>query len=307
MTNTIAAAREILTTTFGSVRDSEIFQTWGPTLVIGATCDGVGKIVLKASTMQDVRIEARTSRLAAAQGVLVPTVLSEGFDDRLPGGHWFAMERLRGIRWHDTDWTGTQHLAMLCELACHLANVHSVVIDGYGPLNLDGAGTFDSWSGWLESGFRRSTEKLIDTGYLSRDFRESLMDVLADLSPALDRRPSVLVHGDLGDGEVYVDPDSGTITGLVDWGASVGGDPFYEFARFVAGGPVDDPRPGRFLEPLRRLYDAHGGGNSVPEQDLEQVYHLHNALLNAEWSLKEAPEWIGPLYNKAQVILAGLR
>ena len=103
MKEAIAAACEIMTTRFGSVRDSEIFQTWGPTLVIGATCDGAGKIVLKASKMQDVRIVARTSRLAASQGVSAPTVLGEGFDDRLPGGHWFAMERVRGMRWQDTD------------------------------------------------------------------------------------------------------------------------------------------------------------------------------------------------------------
>jgi len=99
----VAAARDILERTCGAIHDTELFQTWGPTVVVGAMLANGPKVVIKASAMQDVRVEAKVSSMAAAAGVSVPRVLGQGDDARLPGEHWFAMEHLRGVWWHNAD------------------------------------------------------------------------------------------------------------------------------------------------------------------------------------------------------------
>jgi len=291
--------RSIVEQRFGEPRRLHRFETWGPTVVVGATLADDRKIVLKASAAQDVRIEAHTATMAANAGFPTPVILGQGDDPCLPGGHWFAMEHLPGIWWHDADWNRHQHLTMLSKLARHLATLHTVRIDGYGPLTIDGDGTFPTWSSWLRSGFERAACTLNAAGAVPGAFVEALHKAVTELSPELDRRPSVLLHADLGDMEIYVDPVAVSITGIVDWGSSIGGDPLYEFARFVAGGPADDPRPGLYRHPLREQYDRISPPSGHAPA-IEMLYDLHNTLLNAEWAMREAPDWIGPLVITAQ-------
>ena len=304
MPHDLGVVHEILTREFGQLSNFHEFRTWGPTLVVGADDSAGHRVVFKASSLQDVRIEAETSRRALAAGVPVPAILAEGGDDRLPGSSWFVMQRLRGIPWNEAFWSRPQHVALIGELAGHLATLHRVRISGYGPLTLDGNGAFDSWSVWLDTGFKRATNALSAAGVLEASFVESLRKLLLDRCTELDARPSSLVHGDLGDGEIYADEENYAITGIVDWGASVVGDPYYEFARFVAGGPVDDPRPAAYGVPLRQFYEALPETAMPPTSVVETLYTLHNTLLNAEWSLIEATDWVEPLCYEAKRLLA---
>ena len=306
MPHDLGVVHEILTREFGELSDFHEFRTWGPTLVVGADDAAGNRVVLKASSLQDVRIEAETSRLARAAGVPVPAILAEGADDRLPGSSWFVMQRLRGIPWNEASWSSSQHLALINELAGHLASLHRVRISGYGPLTLEGVGPFESWSSWLGSGFDRATNALQTASLLDDHFCSELSIALLERRSELDARPSSLVHGDLGDGEIYADEETYAITGIVDWGASVVGDPYYEFARFVAGGPVDDPRPAAYRVPLRRAYEEFSGTAVPPRLAVETLYSLHNTLLNAEWSLIEAPDWVDPLCHEANRLLSSI-
>ncbi|MGI8484322.1 MAG: phosphotransferase family protein [Thermomicrobiales bacterium] len=272
-----------------------------------ATLANNRKVVIKASAMQDVRIEAKISMMAAIASVPVPRILAEGEDALLPGSHWFAMEHLAGVPWYQAGWILSQSLDMLPELAPHFVALHRIQIEGFGPLNLNGTGAFTSWPDWLRSGFERTLKALGPFALFPRGFPTELLVALEKLSPALAGRPGVLLHADLGEMEVYVAPEGGCITGIVDWGSSIGGDPLYEFSRFVAGGPVDDPRPSQYRQPLREAYDRLSP--SLPPHDpaIERLYDLHNTLLNAEWAVKEAPDWIAPLCIKAQELLYKIR
>lgn len=142
---------------------------------------------------------------------------------------------------------------------------------------------------------------------LPQEFATDLFAVLEALSSELDRRPSVLLHADMGDMEIYVAPKRGRITGIVDWEASIGGDPLYEFSRFVAGGPVDDPRPGLYRQPLREAYDRLLPSLPLHDPAIERLYDLHNTLLNAEWAAREAPDWVAPLCERAIAQLRALQ
>lgn len=120
------------------------------------------------------------------------------------------------------------------------ADLHRVELTGFGPLGIDGHGQFSRWSEWLRHQFRSAARVLTEAGYPT--LMACIDHELERWTPALDQRPARLVHGDLGDGEIFIGAN-GDVRGIVDWGGALAADPLYEFARFVAGGPADDPRP----------------------------------------------------------------
>jgi aminoglycoside phosphotransferase (APT) family kinase protein len=302
------AARRVIDGAIGRVLDLTEFETWGSTIVVGASLEDGARAVLKASGLQDVHIEAMTMQRAASAGVPVPKVRATGADSRLPGSHWFIMDWLPGSRWNDMDWPESRHHIVLDELALHLARLHELTVDGCGPLDTTGRGTFASWPDYLLASLTPPLTQLVAERALDAGFAHSIVSRLEELERELNRRPSRLLHADLGDGEVYVTANSGEITGIVDWGASIGGDPLYEFARIVAGGPADDPRPARFLPRLMVAYDRQTRGFVAAAPDnLLPAYQLHNGVLNAGWSLNHAPDWIPGLVRSMSEFLTRSR
>lgn len=299
-----AAAREIIERQTGRIEATNVFHTWGPTIVLGATPVTGAPVVLKASGLQNVAVEAATCDRARAAGVPAPVVLDSGTDQRLPGERWFLMERVPGKRWSEQAFSRQGDLAVLEQLATHFRSLHAIRLPGYGRLTEAGEGEQTSWTAWLAEGFARSAEPLVADGYLTAGFRGLTEAVLSAMEPLLASRPGALIHGDLGDGEIYVDPDTMKITGLVDWGASVVGDPLYEFARFVAGGPVDDSRPGAFRP---ALFDFYGSPESDDERALIDLYDAYNAIENANWSRVEGMDWMESLCAKGLSLLQRLR
>jgi aminoglycoside phosphotransferase (APT) family kinase protein len=299
-----AAARDVIERELGPLQATNVFHTWGPTIVLGAEPAAGPSAVLKASAAQNVAIEAAACERARAAGVPTAEILAGGADPRLPGERWFLMTRVRGRRWNENRFEQPGELAILEQLAGHFRTLHAVRLSGYGRLTEAGSGDHDSWTAWLADGFSDSADPLIAAGQLSAEFRGLVDDVLSAMEPLLATRPGALIHGDLGDGEIYVDPSTATITGLVDWGAAVVGDPLYEFARFVAGGPVDDWRPVAYRPPLLDFYGGPRGGD---EQALADLYDAYNAIENANWSLVEGYDWTDSLCAKGLGLLRGLR
>ncbi|GAB3400647.1 phosphotransferase family protein [Flindersiella endophytica] len=306
-----AAAYEIITREAGPLETTNRFHTWGPTIVFGAQPMTGPPVVLKASELQNVAIEAATCTRAGKAGIPTPEVLAEGFDQRLPGGRWFLMRRIPGKRWTDVTFDRQGDLAVLEQLAACFRTLHAIRLPGFGRLTEAGGGERASWAEWLADGFRASADPLIARGHLTAEFHQLVGDVLDAMAPLLASRPGALIHGDLGDGEVYVDPETRKITELVDWGAAVVGDPLYEFARFVAGGPVDDPRPEAYRPALLDFYGGRQGWWSglgrIDAEALAELYDAYNAIDNAHWSLVEGYDWMDSLCAKGLGLLRDLR
>jgi aminoglycoside phosphotransferase (APT) family kinase protein len=281
----------ILAARFGVVRDIEPYQTWGRT-VVAAGLVGADRrpVVLKATAERDVLVEAATLRLIRDGGVPAPRLLAVGEEPTLPGGRWIVMERAGGARLaqvaeHDLD-------SALRSLAACLSRLHGIQRPGYGWLSRAGAGQFDSWSGWLRHVLSNDLRLLRAGQAIRPEVAGALEAGFARNAPALDRRPARLLHGDLGDTEVFVD-ENRVVTAIVDWADAVIGDPLYDFARFVAGGPAADPRPARMRPEVMRFY-------APPQQIVDadhcySLYRAHNAVRNAAWSAVNAPEWVDDL------------
>jgi aminoglycoside phosphotransferase (APT) family kinase protein len=133
-------------------------------------------------------------------------------------------------------------------------------------------------------------------------------DALRSLASQLDNVRPRLLHGDLGDGEIFVDPRSGAVTALVDWGDALSGDPLYDFARFVAGGPADDERPALYLPGVKQSYTRHVGCDPAAlEGKVLALYDMHNTVRNAAWCVREETPWIEDLCAHALRIVSKLR
>jgi len=304
------AALAVLTDQFGKIVDSQVHETWGDRIVIEATTARFPSgMFLKATADRNVHVEVHVARCAMQVGVPVPTILAEGSDDRLPGRYWFATSKAKGEPWIDVVDTQTeaQRARTLDGIGHVFALLHGVKLRGYGQLTPDLIGRNPSWSGWLQAELLSCSQLLVDAGYLPLDFLGTIENVMRSLEPELDNVPASLVHGDLGDREVFVDPASGAVTAIVDWGDALAGDPQYEFARFVAGGPANDARPALYRPSVKQAYARYTGRDLASlEGKPSYLYEMHNALQNAVWSLREAPSWIDDLCAYAMSMMSKL-
>ena len=289
--NWIDSAERVLEARFGSVRDIEPFVTWGRTVVVAASAGAERRpVVLKATAERDVLVEAVTLRMVAEAGVPVPRLFGVGEQPELPGGRWIAMERAHGVRLADVPERDLD--VALQSLAVGLSRLHGIAPAGFGWLNRSGSGRFGSWSTWLRGVLARDLQTLLARRAIRPETADALGACFAGNTAGLDRRPARLVHGDLGDTEVFVDEDH-QVTAVVDWADAVVGDPLYDFARFVAGGPAADPRPERMRPVVERAYalPQHFAGAGR----FYSLYQAHNAIRNAAWSVVHAPEWADDL------------
>jgi aminoglycoside phosphotransferase (APT) family kinase protein len=285
----------VLEARFGVVREIEPYQTWGRTVVVGGFVgDDRRSVVLKATAERDVLVEAAALRLVRAAGVPAPHLLEVGEERALPGGRWIVMERAAGLRLADV---AEQDLdSALRSLAACLSRLHGIGRDGYGWLSRAGVGRFDSWSDWLRHVLTEDLRILRTHRAISPEVAGALEACFAGNATELDRRPASLLHGDLGDTEVFVD-DNLEVTAVVDWADAVVGDPLYDFARFVAGGPAADPRPARMRPVVERFYPHPQ--HIVNADHYYSLYRAHNAVRNAAWSVLNAPEWVNDLVDFA--------
>lgn len=268
------AAIEVLRAEFGC---TEFTRHWteGRTVVVEAGAD-CGRAVLKASAEHDVRVEANVCRIARAAGV-VPEVLAEGHHPDLPGGRWFVMRRARGVIWSPDE----SDRDVPPSLASALFAVHGVKPGGYGELGLDCLGRKGSWAEWVLAEVDAATAALRAAGYLSA--RQSAAFVGAYRRCSWSLAEGSLLHADLDPSEVFIEPSTGEVLGIVDWGDAIVGDPVMDLARFAAGGPAGDERPAQLQPRLIRAYELLAG--PLPQERL--------ALYRLLWSLRHAKSYLG--------------
>ncbi len=264
--------------------------------------------MLKASAERSVRAEAYSANCARQAGLPVPAILAEGKDDQLPGQDWFVMDRANGQTWESVAQSDEQRARTLDDIGLYFALLHSVKMNNYGPLEPGLGGRYPLWSSWLRVELLSCSQPLVQKGYLPPDFMSMTEDVLRALVPDLDNVPPSLLHGDLGDREVFVDPGSGAVTAIVDWGDALSGDPLYDFARFVAGGPANDERPTLYLPGVKQAYAKYTGRlPSIGEAKVSLLYEMHNTMRNAFWCLSEESAWIEDLCAHVMSLVSKLK
>jgi aminoglycoside phosphotransferase (APT) family kinase protein len=303
LTATQLYASRVISQSCGEPVEVRPYQTWRPqSVVVGARLADGEEVVLKANGHHSGGAEANTLRLAAAAGVPVPPVLDEGVDPRLPGGRWMLIRKARGRPWALPTPNVRASARTQADLGRIFALLHACELPGYGPLTKKGEGSFPRWSEWLREALVAPLQFLDAGGHFDHELVNRVEHLFSSQAPMLDSRPGVFVHGDLGNMEIFVDRRN-RVVDIVDFGDAVVGDPLYDFAHFVRGGPADDPRSAAILPGVRRSYAANGGVEPRNWGQLFRIYDIFNAVRGAEWCVREDIPWLSGLRNKVVQLL----
>jgi aminoglycoside phosphotransferase (APT) family kinase protein len=218
-------------------------QTWGPTIVLEIQVEPQLTVFIKAGANQNVHTEAAVASLARSAGVPTVDVLGRGTDNSLPGGRWTITRAATGCTLADVGFqTETTAKTMDGVAECY-SRLHRLSLPGFGPIAENAQrGTLRSWSQWQRQTMDAALDQLMRGEPLPAGFAPRARDLSVAFADDLDRAPAALLHTDLGDQETFVDPATGAVTAIVDWGSALVGDPLYDIARFVGGGPADDLR-----------------------------------------------------------------
>lgn len=284
-TSSHRSAVRVVTEFFGSppscVRTA---QTWGPTIVLEVQVGGDLTVFIKAGANQNVHTEAAVIDLARTAGVPTVDVLGTGTDEGLPGDRWMITRAASGSKLHDIGLHTSTTAKTMDDIAECYSRLHRTTLPGRGPIAENGkCAELGSWSQWQRQTIDQALDQLMHSDPLSDGFVTRVRDLSAEFAADLDRAPAAVLHADLGDQEAFVDPATGTVTAIVDWGSALVGDPLYDIARFVGGGPADDPRPDLLLPKLHSGYFRRNSYDPEYAQRMLAFYRFHMCVVEAAW------------------------
>lgn len=192
----------------------------------------VGDFVLKASLKQDLAAEAWACQRVHREGVLVPEIIwLEAEAQSLPMP-FLVMRRLPGDALAGPS-------PVLVAAGRQLALVHSIRLEGYGALAVEGSnavGTIGTWAAFVVE-LTAGLEDLVTGRILAAPFADAASAALEQSTDALSfDSPAVLLHGDLKLAHIFA--NSGRYQGLIDWGDICAGDPRLDLGRMSMAGPA---------------------------------------------------------------------
>ncbi|WNV83674.1 phosphotransferase [Umezawaea sp. Da 62-37] len=177
-----------------------------------------------------MRTEAMAFRLMGEHGVPVPEVLhvEDGLlvMSCLDGGSWASLEQRI---------TPGARAALRRELGGIVARLHRIGGDSFGYPQGPGG---DTWRGAF---LAMAASVLADAEVFGVGLPEGLSDWFQDRSAVLDEVTTpVLVHFDLWPGNIFVDPATPEVVGIIDPERAFWGDPLADFVSLALFGDIED-------------------------------------------------------------------
>jgi aminoglycoside phosphotransferase (APT) family kinase protein len=243
----------------------------------GRDPDGIGLEVWMCETIR-------------ALGVPAPQVLAVDTSRSALPSSFFIMEKAKGQPL--STLSAAQQRTFLRQAGAHLRQIHSLQIDGFGWLDeqhyrQQGAvrGSDPTWRDAVLKDIAASLAYFRDTGALEAQFIHGI-ERIVELADALlpELTSGQLMHGDVGELHVWVDPNRGDITSFVDFGERSAGDPIWDLLQFdwaavpllVEGYELDSPMHQRF----RPTFHLYGVLQAVP---WARKWHARGGVHTVEW------------------------
>jgi Ser/Thr protein kinase RdoA (MazF antagonist) len=193
--------------------------------------DGVAylKLAMDREAHRDIPREVAVLDFVRARGVPVPAVVACDQGGAVAGVPSVVLADVGG-----DPLTGTE--PVFRQVGAHLRRLHDNVAIGFGAVDAANGlvGDDATWRQTLEGpavALLPAVEAgLVDAGLLTR--AKSAID---RFGPVLDGLECArLIHGDFTPRHVYA--DGSRITGIIDWGDAMAGDPAYDFGRLLHSG-----------------------------------------------------------------------
>lgn len=129
----------------------------------------------------------------------------------------------------------TQYLPepILISLGEILAQLHRINLKKFGPIDLrslsvQACGVHDFWKDYILCKLDEHIDLCIKIQAISREQAQEIYDLFKQFEPLLALDSSTLLHGDLGNHNIF--SDGTKVTALIDWEDCMAGDPIFDIA-----------------------------------------------------------------------------
>jgi aminoglycoside phosphotransferase (APT) family kinase protein len=201
---------------------------------------GDKRAFLKAETRApgqgwSIALEAWSLEKAAALGIPAPQPLALDCSETNVPFRWLLLSAVSGIHLTDAALASSGEAGVLRQCGAMLTKLHQLQTEGFGPLDDDlyldegtVSGTHLTWRSYLLDRARAFAASLIELGLLTeKDAASCLADIAARV-PHLTQ--GHLIHGDFDRGHVFVNPTTGGLCGIIDFGARKSADAGWELS-----------------------------------------------------------------------------
>jgi aminoglycoside phosphotransferase (APT) family kinase protein len=236
-------------------------------------------------------------------GVPAPQVLAVDTSRGALPSSYFIMEKAAGQPLATLGMA--ERRPFLRQAGSYLRQIHSIQLDGFGWLDEQhyrrsglARGSEPTWRDVILKNIAESLAYFRHTGALEPQFIDTIERIVELAEPLLATiTTGRLMHGDLGELHVWVDPRCGTITSFVDFGERSAGDPIWDLLQFDwAGVPLlvegyeFDPSTREHFWPTFHLY---GVLQAVP---WARKWHARGGVHTVDWlktTIREATPVLG--------------
>jgi aminoglycoside phosphotransferase (APT) family kinase protein len=194
-----------------------------------------GHAIVKCGTRDEFGIEAWACERARSLGVPAPEVVS--IDTTAPIPH-LALAKVPGVALVTADLPPGAAERAARHAGAMLRMLHGDVMPGFGWIDRhhfrstrEIRGKSPSWIGEIGAALELALDGLVAAGAVTDADATKLRAEMTALRPAVEAvTEGRFLHGDLGRMHIMVDPDTGQVTGLIDWGDVQVGDPAWDLA-----------------------------------------------------------------------------
>jgi len=254
------------------------------------TLDRHEVVIRFGAYLDDFEKDRVMSRYSSA-ALPIPKVLEVG---EAESGFYAVSERAPGTPLDELDESGMRTLLpRLLDALEALQELEPRDHHGFGLWRLDGTAPSETWAEALLTVADRSERmagwrERLDASPQDAEVFDAGVEKLRRLAPRLPDLRSI-VHSDLLNRNVLV--DAGRLTGVIDWGNALYGDPLYDIAWLLYWWAWYPAWQGIDLqESLDRHWYAHGGPPARMQERL-LCYLIHIGLAHVAYSaFKERPE-----------------
>lgn len=245
-------------------------QTKSRRSVYEAGFDDGRAIILKADDGSEgenfrLGLEGWAMEQAHAIGMPVPALLGQDLTMSALPFRYLLMTKAGGIQADSAALPPELRRSALRASGRWLARLHRIEVDGYGSLDeqrfLDSGTVGGSFARWAVPSTLRAEAALnllYSDGMLDVEEAAGAM-YLIEKQAALDEPPARLLHADFSARHTLVDPATGAITAIIDFGDRMGGDPIWDLsAAWLRNANQREPVEG-VTEALIEGYEAETG------------------------------------------------
>ncbi len=276
--------------------DSTVYEAQYPeTVVIFKSIDPDGR------DPDGIALEAWVCEKVCALGVPGPRVLAVDTSKSLFPGSYFVMEKAKGIALNSLELTIEEQHHYVRLLGGYLRQIHAVKLDGFGWLDEahyrqtgEVKGCEATWRTSVLKNIPSSLEYLERENAIDQGMVEAIHQLIAAYGQVLDQcAEASLLHGDLGDIHVWVDPKQRVITSLVDFGERRAGDPIWDIIEWEW----------KEIDALLEGYEP----DEEMKESFDRKFYLYAVLRAIPWAQKwysrgavQTIDWLKLTVQKAQ-------